>query len=151
MPYFSYPRVPRPAGHFHIDGWMDGCDGSDLYFLVFSISKNTSYIILVKLYAPVACFTIYGIFQEYSMEYSIFQNFAYFCCVPFFLEYSWNIPYSNILDNFVVAVFVWNIPYSKSPEKTLWTKKLGIFHIPSKGKKSCGMKNLEYSVSKFQK
>ena len=70
------------------------------------------------------------------MEYSIFLNFAYFCCVPFFLEYSWNIPYSNILDNFVVAVFVWNIPYSKSPEKTLWTKKLGIFHIPSKGKKT---------------
>ena len=85
------------------------------------------------------------------MEYSIFQNFAYFCCVPFFLEYSWNIPYSNILDNFVVAVFVWNIPYSKSPEKTLWTKKLGIFHIPSKGKKRCGMKKLEYSMFRFQR
>ena len=69
------------------------------------------------------------------MEYSIFQNFAYFGCVHFFL-YSWNIPYSNILDIFVPAVFVLNIPYSKTPEKTLWTKKLGIFHIPSKGKKT---------------
>ena len=105
---------------------------------------------MIKLYAPNRCDFFFGIFQEYSMEYSIFQNFAYFCCVPFFLEYSWNIPYSNILDNFVVAVFVWNIPYSKSPEKTLLRKKLGIFHIPFKGKK-CGMKKLEYFMLRFWK
>ena len=43
---------------------------------------------LVKLYAPRACFLFFGIFQEYSMEYSIFQNFQYFGCFAIFLEYS---------------------------------------------------------------
>ena len=64
------------------------------------------------------------------MEYSIFQNFAYFHCCTLFLEYSWNIPYSKIFDISVVAGFFWNIPYSKNPKKTLWREKIGIFHIP---------------------
>ena len=39
---------------------------------------------LVKLYAPVACFTIFEIFQEYSIKY---------------------IPYSKILDILIVLQF----------------------------------------------
>ena len=50
---------------------------------------------MVKLYAPVACVPFFGIFQEYFIEYSIFYNFQHFECLPIFLEYSWNIPYSK--------------------------------------------------------
>ena len=64
---------------------------------------------LIKLYAPNRCDRFFGIFQEYSMEYSIFQNFVYFSCFTFFAE-----SYSKIFDIFVVAVFFcWKNPCSK--------------------------------------
>ena len=82
-----------------------------------SKTKISKVKILIKLYAPKRCDRFFGIFQEYSMEYSIFQNFPYFDCVPFFLEYSWNIPYSNFYYISIVYRFFWNIPcdipYSK--------------------------------------
>ena len=86
---------------------------------------------LVKLYAPEGCDGFFGIFQEYSMEYSIFQNFQHFRCDAIFLEYSWNIPYSKNIIFYVVMHFFWNIPYSH------------------KLKNSCDGKKMEYSI--FQK
>ena len=85
---------------------------------------------LVKLYAPEACFTFFGIFQEYSMEYSIFQNFGYFECLTVFLEYSSNIPYSTDFNIFLVILFfgIFHIP--KFLKSWLLRKILGIFHIP---------------------
>ena len=84
---------------------------------------------MVKLYAPADCFTFFGIFQEYSMEYSIFQKNEYFGCFMFFLEYSWNIPYSKIFQIFVVDDFFWNIPYSTKPRKNLLQTKIGILNM----------------------
>ena len=80
-----------------------------------------------------ACFLFFGIFQEYSMEYSIFQNFQYFGCFAIFLEshYSKNSKISAVLlfyGIFQIYIFQkiylftlgnrileysWNIPYSK--------------------------------------
>ena len=79
------------------------------YIIYISFRKNN----LVKLYAPQSCFLFFGIFQEYSMEYSIFQFSPNFCCFAIFPEYSWNIPYSKILKIFAVFNILWNIPYSK--------------------------------------
>ena len=61
---------------------------------------------LVKLYAPVACFLFFGIFQEYS----IFQTFQYFGCFAIFLEfhYSKNSNISAVL--LFYGIFQINIP-----------------------------------------
>ena len=54
---------------------------------------------------------MFVIFQEYPMEYSIFQNFKYFGCFSFFFEYSWNILYSINFDILLAYGFLWNIPF----------------------------------------
>ena len=89
---------------------------------------------LVKLYAPMACFTIFGIFQEYSMEYSIFRNFVYFECFTILKVYSANIPYSADFNIFHVPVF---LEYSIIPkfDKVSYRDKIweySIFHKISK-------------------
>ena len=56
LPFHQNLRVPRPSGHFHIDGWMGWMDGMDgwmdgwvglLFFGFVYFSKTTSYIILI--------------------------------------------------------------------------------------------------------
>ena len=81
------------------------------------------------------CDAFFGIFLEYSMEYSIFQNFQYFGCDDIFLEYSWNIPYSKNIIFYVVMQFFWNIPYSNKLQKNVVMEKNGILNTPQKQKK----------------
>ena len=69
------------------------------------------------------------------MEYSIFQNFPYFDCVPFFLEYSWNIPYSKFFHISIVYRFFGIF--------------LVIFHIPKLFIFSRNKFFMEYSIFIF--
>jgi len=71
----------------------------------------------------VGCDAFFGIFLEYSMEYSIFQNFQYFGCDDIFLENSWNISYSKNIIFYIVMHFVWNIPYSNKLQKNVVMEK----------------------------
>ena len=44
------------------------------------------YTYMVKCDILAACFTFFGIFQEYSMKYSIFHNFGIFACFTIFFR-----------------------------------------------------------------
>ena len=93
-------------------------------------NTHNQYLALLSFTPPRQVLFLFAIFQEYSMEYSIFQNFGYFYCLAIFLEYSWNIPYSIIFKIFTVYVFFRNIPYSNKLKSILLMIFFGIFHIP---------------------
>ena len=84
---------------------------------------------MVKLYAPAACFTFFGIFQEYSMEYSIFQNFPYFTCFTIFLEF--HIPKISIFFLFYSFFGIFHFKYFNEKYILPWLYVFGIFrNIP---------------------
>ena len=105
------------------------------YISVRCCFSDKSVYILVKLYAPKACFLFFGIFQEYSMEYSIFQNFQYFGCFAIFLEYS--MEYSIFQKTEYFGCFAIFLEYSKF----IFQKNILIYN----GKSNFGI-FLEYSI-----
>ena len=70
--------------------------------------------------------------MEYSMEYSIFQNFYNFDCLSIFLNIPVIFHILNISIFPLLKVFVeysWNIPYSKYFNISLLKVYFGIFHF----------------------
>ena len=66
----------------------------------------------------ISIFPLLKVFFGIFLEYSIFQIFLYFDCVPFFLQYSmWYSIFQNC-SYFPVTSFSWNISYSYSQIKT---------------------------------
>ena len=102
---------------------------------------------LVKLWTPAACFTIFGIFQEYSIEYSIFQDSQHFAYLYIFLEYSWNIPYSKNFTIFLMEMFFGIWIFLTKIQFTMENCNIPtIFHIPNFSTLTLWPDFLEYSI-----
>ena len=98
----------------------------------------------IKLFVPVACFIFFLIFQEYSIQYSIFQSLNILVAL-FFLGTFWNIPYSIFFKIFVLEDFSCNIPYSTNNDcSALTSPKLvswGLVLRPKKNRFVSSTKN----------